>query len=803
MVRGGGGCPLPTRATDPAFAGSARRASATPHEDAVHPAVSVLPEPETGTTPDRSQDYKLAFRVGDFEVDPGALAVRSGADVVRLKPKAMAVLLELARQPGITVSRDELLDRVWGSTFITPGVVGHAITALRRAFDDTRDDPVYIETIPRIGYRLLAAVEAVSPVAAADSFATIPARAVEGPDTPVPHPDTPVPQPTKAAPHPADLGVPTPESAATTRPPHRRSPYPAVVAGLLALVAVGIGGWWFHGAAASAPALQLADVRRITFDPGSENAPRLNTAGDWVVYSHTTRLGAPPELLLQSVYGTDAIPLAEAESAERPVWSPQGRRVAYVSRAEGRCAIRIAELDSPRRQDVTVCPANSLVYLDWNPGDASQLAYTAAGPGLAGGSRLRLLRERGGWAAEPFTYERADDSLDLDPRFSPNGRRIAFRRGSNPSSDLYLVAATGGAITRLTRLRSTFGGFDWLPDGSGIVFASDHAGRSALYVLQLADATLTPLDVADATSPDIAAGAWRMTYQLEDWRSALSEVPLQAGAPARAVTSSSGRDEASALSPDGRRVVFVSDRDGSSQLWSLDRASGTVQRLTQHTGVRVDLPAVSPDGERVVYATRSGGRQELWEHRFADGATYRVEAIPASLRSVVYAADGHSLWYAAWQGNETVLHACRRWAGATACKGKATLLPALQAQRARIDDVDVLLLESPSAAGGLQMVAESDLRPLRHLPLPSSHAWTVVDDVVWSLRRNDSGTGATLAQTSLRDGRTRRLADLPDLRPLGLSAFHVTPDRQHLILPTVTESGTDLAVARLARPAED
>ena len=95
--------------------------------------------------------YKQRLRVGAYEVYPGALSVRADGDPIRLKPKAMAVLVELARQPGVTLSRDELLDRVWKSTHVTPGVVGHAITALRRAFGDPLETPAYIETIPRIG----------------------------------------------------------------------------------------------------------------------------------------------------------------------------------------------------------------------------------------------------------------------------------------------------------------------------------------------------------------------------------------------------------------------------------------------------------------------------------------------------------------------------------------------------------------------------------------------------------------------------------------------------------------------------
>jgi Tol biopolymer transport system component/DNA-binding winged helix-turn-helix (wHTH) protein len=739
----------------------------------------VLPEAETDPSRDRSRDYKQQLRVGEFRVDPGALVVQSGEQAIRIKPKAMAVLLELARQPGITVSRDELLDRVWENTYITPGVVGHAITALRRAFGDPLEQPAYIETIPRIGYRLIAAVEPIGP-----------APSPEGKEAP-----------SVATAEPVQPVVAGRRSRLHAVRAHWRGLLSAVV--VVAVAAVFVATWW-HGRPQVVDAgLKVVDVRRITFATGSENNPRLNSAGDWLVYARTTQLGAEPELFLQSAYGTEAIALAPGEYAERPAWSPQGRRVAYVWRDAARCEIRIANIDDRSRQVAATCPRNSTVYLDWSPVDEKLMAYTAVEPGQAGGARLQLLRDEGGWHPLALDYERNVTNLDLYPRFSPDGRSIAFRRGSNPSSDIYLVSVAGGRIARLTEIRATIAGLDWLPDGSGLVFASDHEGRQELYSVALDGHGVSSLGLVDASSPDIATREWRMSYQMEDWHSTLTEVPLQAAAKPRLLAPSSGRDQAAAMSPDGRRIVFVSDRDGSSQLWSLDRASGRTERLSEHHGVRVDMPTISPDGQRVLYATRSRGRHELWEYRFKDEARLRVAAIPASLRNAIYAGDGRSLWYVAWQGTRWALHRCERGRGQATCEGRQTALTALRVERARLDGIDVLVLASPVSAGGLDVIAESDLRPLRKVTLPPNDRWTVVDEAAWSLR--GAGTAeagdAILFSTSLLDGTTLELATLPGLRPLGLAPFQATPDRRALVLPTVTANSTDVGFARLAEPA--
>jgi Tol biopolymer transport system component len=572
------------------------------------------------------------------------------------------------------------------------------------------------------------------------------------------------------------------------------------VTGLATLLAL----WWRDRHAPASPLLAIADVRRVTFATGLEVNPRLNAGGDWLVYTGAATLGAKPQLFLQSSYGTQARALAPGDHAERPAWSPEGRRVAYVWQEGHQCEIRIVNIDDGSRQTALRCAADSLIYLDWNPTDAGILAYTAVEPGQMGGVRVQLLSDDGGWRPKALAYERTTDNLDLYPRFSPDGRMIAFRRGANPNSDIYLMSVTGGRITRLTEVRARINGFDWLPDGSGLVLDSDHEGRQELYSVLLSDRVLRSTGLVDATAPDVAARDWHVTYQMENWQSSLAELPLRDGARPRLLAPSSGRDRAAALSPNGRRIVFVSDRDGSTQLWSLDIASGHTERLTRHENASLDLPVISPDGQRVLYIVRSRGRHELWEYRFDDESRQRLEENPASLRNAVYAADGQSIWYVAWQGTRWALFGCERRPGVIACVGKETPLSAWRVERTRMDGADVLLLASPHRPRReLEIVAEAGLRSLKKLRMPASDAWTVVDDTIWYLRGagTDSADIPSLRAFSLTDGTDRTLATFPGLRPLGYTPFLVTPDRAHVILPTITENSTDIAFARIAKTA--
>jgi Tol biopolymer transport system component/DNA-binding winged helix-turn-helix (wHTH) protein len=735
---------------------------------------------------DRSRRYKQQLRIGDYVVDPGALSMQAPqGDAVRVKPKAMAVLLELARQPGVTVSREELLDRVWQRSYVTPGVVAHAITALRRGFGDSIEQPAYIETIPRIGYRLLASVDTLEPPPSA-------APAPPAPSEPA------VAAATEAMP--GDARTP----AATARRPRAKIVALVLGAALVAAAALLATGWFAaRETSKAATQVRIGELRRVTFAAGSEDTPRLNTAGDWLVYSAAERLGAKPSLLLQSSYGTQALPLADNEHAERPTWSPQGRSVAYVWRDEQRCQIRIYDIDARTGQTIARCPAGSVVYLDWSPADPALIAYTTVRRGQAGSARLQLLRNNGGWRAAPFEYDRTPADTDLYPRFSPDGRRIAFRRSTNPTSDLYVVPTRGGKVTRVTRLRADLAGFDWLPDASGLVLSSDHAGSRALYVLDLDDGAVRALGVADATSPDISASGWRLSFRKESWRSTLATLAVTDGASPALLTPSSGRDRASAIDQDGRRVFFTSDRDGSSQLWALDLVTRQVQRLTQHSGARVERPVVSADGTRVLYVLRASGRYEIWEYRFDAAAGQRIATFPASVRNAIYAGDGTSIWFTGWHGQRWALHRCLRTAPLQPCTPQETPLSALRVEHAADRGGDMLVLQPTVADGRLQLVSERSLRPLRELSLPPWVAWSVVDDAVWFLREDDADTETafSLHAAALSDGTQSRLATYRGLERLPVSWFAVTPDRRQLLLPVVTENSSDIMLAQLLHDA--
>jgi len=158
------------------------------------------------------------FRVGEWLVEPMLDQVTRGTEMHHLEPRTMRVLVRLAQTAGKVVSSEELLDSAWSGVIVSPASVYQAISQLRKLLGDTDETPRYIATVPRRGYRLVAAVS-------------------RKPDEPAEAPPPPMP----AAPSPplaaaSDAAI---EARAPLPPPSRRQRWPWIAAaGALAVASI-------------------------------------------------------------------------------------------------------------------------------------------------------------------------------------------------------------------------------------------------------------------------------------------------------------------------------------------------------------------------------------------------------------------------------------------------------------------------------------------------------------------------------------------------------------------------------------
>src|SRR5260370_28842871 len=96
------------------------------------------------------------FVTGEWTVSPSRNLLARGQEQVRVEPRVMDVLVQLAQRAGDVVSKEELVERVWEGRHVTDDVLTVTIYALRKALGDDARRPRYLETVSRRGYRWLA-----------------------------------------------------------------------------------------------------------------------------------------------------------------------------------------------------------------------------------------------------------------------------------------------------------------------------------------------------------------------------------------------------------------------------------------------------------------------------------------------------------------------------------------------------------------------------------------------------------------------------------------------------------------------
>ncbi len=113
-----------------------------------------------GTAAD-SSSAKTRFTVGEWQVEPLLATLETAGRTVRLERKPMQVLTRLALAAPDPVTRTEWRSAVWPDVYASDQALTRCIVALRRAFGDSASRPHYLQTIPKVGYRILAPVSFV------------------------------------------------------------------------------------------------------------------------------------------------------------------------------------------------------------------------------------------------------------------------------------------------------------------------------------------------------------------------------------------------------------------------------------------------------------------------------------------------------------------------------------------------------------------------------------------------------------------------------------------------------------------
>jgi len=207
-----------------------------------------------------------------------------------------------------------------------------------------------------------------------------------------------------------------------------------------------------------------------------------------------------------------------------------------------------------------------------------------------------------GGAPRRFT---AGPRRDLEPRWSPDGSRLAFlsERTAKDKLQLYVMPADGGEATKLTALDNGVSAIAWAPDGARLAFVSAVGGYKEP---EGEDEKRKSRPARVITSVKYRFNGEGFIY---DRRPHVFVVSLD-GASSAQITEGDFIDADPTWSPDGESLVFASarhgarDDDDASDLWRVPAKGGTPQRLTATAGP-VMLPAFSPDGRTIAFLARA------------------------------------------------------------------------------------------------------------------------------------------------------------------------------------------------------
>jgi Tol biopolymer transport system component len=247
-------------------------------------------------------------------------------------------------------------------------------------------------------------------------------------------------------------------------------------------------------------------------------------------------------------------------------------------------------------------------------------------------------------------------SKDLDPELSRDGSKIVFtRQSASGGTHLMVIKADGSGLTDVTP--TTFARQDivdpsWSPDGNQIVYSSNADGNYELFTVKVGNelaARLTrtswPVQNLDPVwSPSGQAIAFSRTNQSATGNrvpASLYQIRLDGTAASRLTKAPTGDGDVSPdYSPDGRQIVFSSDRLGNDDIYLLDLARFTVTKVTATKARDVD-PTFAPDGSAVAFVSDRSGATEIW-------AQSLLALAPGSGAPVQLTSDGAPKSHPSW-----------------------------------------------------------------------------------------------------------------------------------------------------------
>lgn len=560
----------------------------------------------------RSVGNPRRLRFGAFEADLESAELRKGGIRIALQEQPFRVLAALLEHPGQLVTRDELRREIWpADTFVDfDRSLNTAALKIRQALGDSATHPRFLETVPRRGYRFVAPVE---PAGDAGPVAD-------------------------ANPSVIELHAERERS----RPVKR---YLLLATGA-SVAAVALLTWllWFRSPRRAEPDPRWV-LKRLTSFEGVESAPSWSPDGRFIAFSRFAPNDA--DIFIMPVDGGDPVQLTNHPADDmRPRWSPDGRFLAFLT-DEGRT--KQVRLMPPLGGAARTLADTKIPFLErfadswksfgtapWAP-DGSELLFSRAEPTAKTAVwKIHLETNRQTRLTSPPA-----DCDDLLASWSPNGREIVFARRQSGRASLWLMPASGGEPRVL--LRDEFDNItpSFSRDSRRVIFESNRAGAQNIWDLEISSGRLRQLTTGPGSDANAVAGpAGGLLFAHHVFQTSFHRRDLSSRKEER-LMAATGSSYQLRYSPDGRRLLYFSNRRGNLDVWLLDPRTSAQQLLTNHPAA--DLGGDwAPDGNHVVFLSDRDGLFHVWTADVDAQTVRKLFGKPVLATQGITMGTGHS-----------------------------------------------------------------------------------------------------------------------------------------------------------------
>jgi Tol biopolymer transport system component/DNA-binding winged helix-turn-helix (wHTH) protein len=531
------------------------------------------------------KEKKTLLHFSDFVLDTRRRGLFRGAERVRLTSKPIETLIFLSENAGRLVEKQEILDAVWKDTFVTEDTLVQAVREIRRALGENKENPCFIQTVPRQGYRFIAEVSYGEPT-------------LSNPTSELLEPSTP-----KALPYPtAESTAVAPYGAKAERPEIRVSTFKVrLTVATMALIALAAFLYcWSNWDDVRSWLLGPPFPFKIHLVSGSGRSPTFSPDGAIIAFIRP--VDGVPQLFVQNLAQGDPVQRTFGQfHTDRPRWSPKGDQIAFTRgcRASG------AGVGHGDEAIWSISPVGGaprkVIEAGRNPSWSSD------------GTRLVYERQDEIWTAQADgTEQRKVDGVppvalllaDRMPSFSPDGSLIAFfQPESGLWGDFWIIPAAGGTPRRVTFDICEGNSSAWTPDGRHLLFSSDRSGSRTLWRVSLSGGEPESLTVGagEDTEPEISQDGRRLIFTSTRNDYVLTLLDLATGRETE-MRELRNYFTSPSFSPMGDRIVFSSNHTGDgTHIFSVDLNGANLTQVTAGNGERSLFPQWSRDGSMLYF----------------------------------------------------------------------------------------------------------------------------------------------------------------------------------------------------------